>query len=289
MPQGFECSADPVFAWAIKDSHITSSNIMNQTQYLDAATAALKDTLWFRSQELQMETQVVRWGNFGIPLLLYPTAGGDAEEVERFFLIKLLAPFIHDGRLKVYSVESINGRTWITHPSVAHRVWVQQQYDKFIANEVVPIIRHDCQSPDIQVMTAGASIGAFNALLSICRHPSLFSRAICLSGTYDIQKWLEGQWFEEFYHQSPLQFLSGLPEDSEQLALLRRRFVLLATGKGEAEDPDESWKVADKLGQKGIPNRVDLWDESWRHDWTTWREMLPKYVQEMLASLENPS
>ena len=34
-----------------------------------------------------METQVVRWGNYGLPLLLFPTAGGDAEEVERFYLI----------------------------------------------------------------------------------------------------------------------------------------------------------------------------------------------------------
>jgi esterase/lipase superfamily enzyme len=105
-----------------------------------------------------------------------------------------------------------------------------------------------------------------------------------MSGTYDIQKWLEGEWFEEFYHQSPLQFLPGLPE-GDQLNQLRSRFVLLATGQGDHEAPDESWKVADALGAKGISNRVDLWDPAWKHDWDTWREMLPKYVQEMLAGL----
>jgi len=256
------------------------------SQYLDAATAALKEIHWWKSDELQMETQIVRWGNYGIPLLLFPTAGGDADEVERFFLIKKLAPFIHEGRLKVYSVDSINGKAWITNPSVPHRVWVQQQYDKFIANEVVPIIRRDCRSDEIEVMTAGASIGAFNALVSICRHPHLFSRAICLSGTYDIEKWLEGQWFDEFHHQSPIQFVPGLPE-GPHLDSLRNRYVLLATGQGENESPPESWRVADALGDKGIPNRVDLWDADWRHDWETWREMLPKYVNEMLESLEN--
>lgn len=258
---------------------------MNQTRYLDAATASLKEIQWWHSDELQMDTQIVRWGNYGAPLLLFPTAGGDAEEVERFYLVKKLAPFIHEGRLKVYSVDSINGKTWITDPSIPHRVWIQQQYDKYIANEVVPAIRRDCQNDQIEIMTAGASIGAFNALISICRHPDLFNRAICLSGTYDIQKWLEGQWFDEFYHQSPIQFVPSLPE-GEHLNRLQQRFVLLATGQGDHECPDESWKVAGALGQKNVPNRVDLWDENWKHDWETWREMLPKYVQEMLLGLE---
>ncbi len=258
---------------------------MHQSQHLDAATASLKDKTHWYSNSLQMETQVVRWGNYGLPLLLFPTAGGDAEEVERFFLIRQLAPFIHDGRLKVYSVDSINGRTWVTHQDIGHRIWIQQQFDKFIAEEVVPLIRKDCHSGNISIMTAGASIGAFNALVSICRHPEFFSRAICLSGTYDIQKWLEGQWYDEFHHQSPLHFVPGLPE-AEHLHQLRQRHVLLASGQGDHESPEESWKVARVLGEKNIPNRVDLWDPEWKHDWGTWREMLPKYVQECLVGLE---
>lgn len=252
------------------------------SQYLDASTASLKEIHKFHSQELQMQTQIVRWGNFGQPLLLFPTAGGDAEEVERFFLIQRLAPFIHEGRLKVYSVDSINGKTWINDPSIPHRVWVQQQYDKFIANEIVPLVRRDCNRDDIEIMTAGASIGAFNALVSICRNPHLFKSAICMSGTYDIEKWLEGQWFDEFYHQCPIQFVPNLP-DGDQLNALRSRFILLATGAGDHEAPDESWKVENALASKGIPNRVDVWGDNWKHDWETWREMIPQYVQEMLT------
>ena len=259
---------------------------MNQTQYLDSATASMKESVRYYSNELQMDVQIVRWGNFGLPLLLFPTAGGDAEEVERFYLIQKLAPFIQDGRLKVYSVDSINGRAWMTHENIGHRIWVQQQFDKFIANELVQLIRRDCHSGNISIMTAGASIGAFNALVSICRHPQHFSRAICLSGTYDIQKWLEGQWYDEFHHQSPLHFVPGLPE-SDQLENLRQRHVLLATGQGKYEAPEESWKVAHVLGEKNIPNRVDLWDPEWEHDWGTWREMLPKYVQESLVGLDH--
>ena len=51
------------------------------------------------------------WGRWGIaPVLLFPTAGGDAEEVERFKLIHVLEPLLGAGRIKVYSVDSIAGQ-----------------------------------------------------------------------------------------------------------------------------------------------------------------------------------
>jgi esterase/lipase superfamily enzyme len=43
----------------------------------------------------------------------------------------------------------------------------------------------------------------------------------------------------------------------------------------------ESWAVADALGRKGIPNRVDAWGQEWPHDWQTWRQMLPQYLDEL--------
>lgn len=237
-------------------------------------------TRWF-SQRLNCETQLVRWGHFGRPMLLFPTAGGDAEEVERNNLISTLQPLIADGKLKVYSVDSLSGRTWMTNNDLAHCVWVQKQFDEYLIHEVVPAIMNDCQTDFVELISAGASIGAFNALLVLCRYPQYFRSAICMSGTYEIENWLEGQWFEEFYHYSPLAFVPNLPE-SEQLHRLRQRFVMLVTSHGEYEDPGQSWKVSEVLGRKNIPNRVDVWDANWPHDWHTWRAMLPKYAAEML-------
>ena len=53
--------------------------------------------------------------------------------------------------------------------------------------------------------------------------------------------------------------------------------------EGVAESPEEDWRVAEVLGSRGIPNRVDSWGEEYPHDWVTWREMLPKYVGELLG------
>jgi len=40
--------------------------------------------------------------------------------------------------------------------------------------------------------------------------------------------------------------------------------------------------MADILGAKGVPNRVDVWGPEWDHDWPTWRAMLPVYLDELV-------
>ena len=67
----------------------------------------------WHSQRLGERAGVARWGVFGTPVLLFPTAGGDAEEIERFHVIDSLSELIDAGRIKVYSCDSIAGRTWI--------------------------------------------------------------------------------------------------------------------------------------------------------------------------------
>jgi esterase/lipase superfamily enzyme len=235
----------------------------------------------WNTQRLPEPARVVRWGHFGTPVLLFPTAGGDFEEVERFKLIQALAPLIDAGRIKVYSIDSVAGKTWLagTHsPQFCSRV--QNLFDAYVAEEVVPLIRTDCESPGIEIVAAGASIGAFNAVASLCRHPELFRLAIAMSGTFDLSKYLDGHVTQDFYFSSPLHYLPNLAADSEQLRRLRTRFALLATGEGDYEDIGESWRLANVLGARGVPNRVESWGPAWHHNWVTWREMLPKYLAE---------
>ena len=54
---------------------------------------------------MQREVTLVRWGTVGQPVLLFPTAGGDAEEIERFQMIDVLAPLLDAGKIKVYSCD----------------------------------------------------------------------------------------------------------------------------------------------------------------------------------------
>jgi esterase/lipase superfamily enzyme len=213
-------------------------------------------------------------------VLLFPTAGGDAEECERFHLVGACGELLEAGRVKIYSIDNVAGRAWLSGEPPRYCSFLQNRFDAFIYHELVPAIRADCQSPAIEVAAAGASIGAFNAVASLCRHPDVFRLAIGLSGTYDLTRWLQGEWNPDFYFSSPLHYLPDL-QNGDQLALLRRRFALLATGEGRWEDPGQSWRMAQVLGAKGIPNRVEPWGTDYDHDWPTWRQMLPHYLAQL--------
>jgi esterase/lipase superfamily enzyme len=227
------------------------------------------------------EITFVRYGYEGTPLLLFPTAGGDAEEPERFHLVDVIGDFIKDLRLKVYCVDSVAGKAWLSEcKTLDQAAKVQNQFDQCLYREVVPAIHRDSGGDAGLIWTAGASIGAFNALSLVCRHPDVFGRAICMSGTYNMNRFLEGRINRDYYESSPLDFVPDL--NGKHLDVLRQRHILLAHGQGAYEDPDQSWKVERVLGPKGIPNRVDAWDKTWRHDWVTWREMLPQFLGEFL-------
>ena len=99
-----------------------------------------------------------------------------------------------------------------------------------------------------------------------------------MSGTYDLAKFNNVRFNQDYYFCSPLHFLPGL--DGPLLEKLRERLILMPSGEGEYEDIGESWRMAKVLGDKRIPNRVDSWGKDYKHDWETWREMLPKYLAE---------
>lgn len=234
---------------------------------------------WY-SDRLEHDVTFARWGEIGSPVLLFPTAGGDAEECERFGLIGALGGLLAAGRIKVYSVDSISGRSWLRGDDPRHAMWLQGRFDEFILHELVPAIRNDCRDDSIEIVSSGASVGAFWALSVLCRHPEVFRLAICMSGSYDHSYRLQGHWSDDFYFSSPLHYLPDLG-DGDQLNRLRSRLVVLAFGGGRWENPQETWRIAEVLGSKGVPNRVDPWSEQHDHDWPTWREMLPLYLDDL--------
>jgi esterase/lipase superfamily enzyme len=235
---------------------------------------------WY-SERVQTEVSVVRWGVFGTPVLIFPTAGGDAAEIERNGLVNACGPLLAEGRIKIYSVDSVAGQAMVTkNDSTGHRLWLLNQFQEFVRWEVVPAIHADSGGHALDVVASGASIGAFNSVAVLCRYPDVFAAAIGMSGSYQIEKFYDGAWTQDLYYAAPMQFVPGL--EGAQLDRLRERQVILASGEGDWENVDSSWQMADVLGGKGIPNRVDNWGPHWDHQWPTWRQMLPQYLNELL-------
>jgi esterase/lipase superfamily enzyme len=237
---------------------------------------------WY-SPRLEQEISLVRWGHWGQPVLVFPTAGGDAEEIERMHLVGAVSPLIDAGRIKVYSCDSLAGRAFASRTgSVEYRCALLNRFEEYIAHEVVPAIRTDCNDAGAEVLATGASLGAFNAIAVACRYPQLFRGAVGMCGSYDLVGLMQFLGSEDYYFSAPISFLPNLGP-GRLLDVLRSRFIVLAYGQGRWENPEESWRMADVLGGKGVPNRVDPWGPEYDHDWPSWRAMLPKYLDELVA------
>ena len=57
----------------------------------------MKEVSRWWSPRLECDVTVARWGHWGMPVLLFPTAGGDADEFERMDVIGALWPLIEAG------------------------------------------------------------------------------------------------------------------------------------------------------------------------------------------------
>ncbi len=234
---------------------------------------------WY-SPRLESDVSVVRWGHFGRPVIVFPTAGGDAEEVERMLLIDALGDLIEAGRIKVYSCDSIAGYAMVRGDGDArYRAALLNGFHGFVREEMIPAIWADCGTPGADVVVSGASIGAFNAIAVLCRYPEVVSHAIAMSGTFDVASFIGPDAGEALYFATPLYFLPGL--QGPALERLQHRFAVLASGEGRWENIEHSWRLAEMMGQKGIPNRVDPWGPEYDHDWPTWRAMLPHYLSQV--------
>src|SRR6266403_725042 len=80
----------------------------------------------WHSPRLGLELGVVVYGHWGPPLMGFPTSAGDEWELEGQGMVGALAEFIDAGRIKCYTVNSINGLSFYNkgvHPF--HRSYVQ--------------------------------------------------------------------------------------------------------------------------------------------------------------------
>src|SRR5690242_9365029 len=98
---------------------------------------------WY-SDRLQQPISLARWGHFGTPVLVFPTAGGDAEEIDRHGVVDACGDLLESGRVKIYSCDSVAGRAMVSeHGDANYRMWLFNQFHQCVINEVVPAIHAD--------------------------------------------------------------------------------------------------------------------------------------------------
>ena len=231
---------------------------------------------WY-SPALNKEMPVAVYGHYGFALLMVPTAAADYLEYERFELIDQLKPFLDTGKLKIFSVNSINTESWMNKEMEgAHKAIRQNQFNEYVFNEVIPFIKSKT-SQDTPIITCGASFGAFHSMNLFLKRPDLINGVIAMSGVYDLMEYTDGFYDDQVYFNSPMHYIPNLA-DHDTLEKIRRGKIILATGSGNHEDPEANRRFSNLLQSKSIPHDLEVWAEDIHHDWPTWRKMLPYFI-----------
>ena len=218
------------------------------------------------------------YGHYGFALLLVPTAAADYLEYERFQLIESLAPQINGGKVKVFSVNSINNESWLNNEMQGeHKAIRHNQFNNYIYNEVIPFIKNNT-SEGTPIIIASASFGALHSMNLFLKRPDLIDGVIAMSGVYNLEEYTKGFYDEQVYFNSPIHYVPNLSDHNILEKIRSSKHIHILTGSGDYEDPDAAKEFAGVLYNKGITYELSVWGNEWKHDWPTWRAMLPMFI-----------
>lgn len=232
---------------------------------------------WY-SSNLGQDMEVKVYGHFGKPMLVFPCAGGSFHEFEDLGMLRVVAPYINDGRVKVFCVDSVDNQSWLNQGIwPGDRARRHNAYDRYLTHEVVPFIYNKLGGV-WGIMTSGCSMGAFHAVNYQLRHPDIVDATIALSGIYSMNDYV-GRGDADVHFNSPIESLAGL-NDEWFLSRLRGSKMMLGVGQGAWEDEclRDTCKLRDVLHSKGIPAWVDVWGHDVNHDWPWWYKMMPHFL-----------
>jgi esterase/lipase superfamily enzyme len=238
----------------------------------------VEEHTWF-SPALGHDMSLKVYGHDGRPVVAFPSLEGRYWDFEDRGMVDACAGFIDRGRVRIVSVDGIDPQTWANwnaHPG--DRARRHEDYDRYLANEVVPFVR-DLTGRETAWAT-GASMGAFHAANALFRHPDLFDGLVAMSGLYQLRMFIGDAMDDAVYFNSPLLFLPGL-EDPWYLDRFRAAKIAIVVGQGawEEEMVADAKALEEILRAKSIPAVVHFWGHDVNHDWPWWRKMLPHYLE----------
>lgn len=217
--------------------------------------------------------EMLVFGHYGFPLVIFPTTMGRYYESKDFKLIESVAHLLEEGKVKIYCPDSINELSWYNksiHP--ADRVKNHILFDHFLKNEIIDALRHEYGLGKIAV--GGASFGGYLAANFAFKHPDTVSHLFSMSGSFDIRSFLDGFYDDNVYFNNPIDYLP----DHNHPELWNMKITL---GFGEWDIcKDANLHLSGILASKNISHWLD--ERRWaEHDWPLWRMMFPDYVSQL--------
>lgn len=241
------------------------------------------ETITQHCEALNKEMHLCVYGHSGVPILGFPTQNATCRCYEDFGLVEHLRDYLTDGRVQLFVVDTVDSESWTaTHGDPAWRARRQEQYYRYIVDEVVPLI--NARNPGALPLVMGMSLGANHAAITFLRRPDLFGGVLALSGVYDSRCYF-GDWMDPtLYDNSPELFLPNMPADHDYIGLYNSRKMIFCVGQGAWEDEGvrSLMNLRQIFEEKGILAWCDFWGYDVCHDWPWWFKQVRYFLPHLL-------
>ncbi|MBV8372368.1 MAG: esterase family protein [Candidatus Eremiobacteraeota bacterium] len=225
------------------------------------------------SPALQRPMEMLHFGDRGFGVVMFPTSMGSFHQYEDMHTVGWLADKIEAGFIQLFCVDSVDAESWYNKQAApAQRAQRHGQYDRYLRDEIVPFVQARSGRADLGVF--GCSFGAYHAANFAGRYPGIVSKAVCLSGVYDIHQFLDGYWDDTCYFNCPTAYIPNM--DEEWIARLRLVQWTIATGEYDSL-VDDNRGFSALLWGRGVENHAEIWPGVFGHDWRWWNENVRRF------------
>lgn len=229
----------------------------------------------WRSPSLGKDMSVAIYGDGGTPVLAFPTRGKSCEQWETRGMTDALSLQLEEGFNQLFCVGSVDDESFLNDRiDASKRILRHVQFESFVIEEVVPLIRSVNQVP--YLIAAGVDLGGYQALNLGLKYPKQFGKAIGISGIYDIKHFLDDFYSENVYYNNPVDYMPNLNKQAllQQIREVDYRIVSFTQDqrKGEAE------QMSNVLRMKFIDHKLDIWDLDEKDEWELWKQMIKTHI-----------
>lgn len=238
----------------------------------------------WHSHSLDRKMEYKIYGHTGKPVLVFPTSRGRFYQYEDFGMIRAIAGFIENGRIQVWTCDSIDGESlFADHGSPHDRIQQHERYLGYITHELIPSIREESRQAnhgfEHQLMVTGCSLGAYHSANVYFRFPEHFDSLIALSGLYSTEPFFGSHMDQTIYFNSPVNYLANLTDEA-YLEKYRQSQIYICCGKGSFEERmvTDALRIREILSSKNVNAWIDIWGYDVNHDWPWWQKQMPYFL-----------
>ena len=248
-----------------------------------------RDRYTHHSANLDRDMHVIVYGEEGAyPVIAIPTQEAMADEWEGFGMIDALTPFLDEGKIQLFCVDTIDSDSW-TSDSLPEEVRAanQEAYYHYLVDELLPEV-HRRNSSTLRPLAVGCDLGATQAALLALRRPDLFEGCIALSGLYRTSRFF-GDWMDDtLYDNDVPTFLSNMEPTHRYIELYNERELVFCVGQGAWEDcVDDLRVICEEFDRLGVDAWCDFWGFDVSHDWPWWKRQIVYFLPIVLDQIES--